>query len=227
MVGPPGRDHGVIGNERLTAWAGVVLLVLLAVELVTTVSLRSMMALHVFIGVALVGPLVIKLGSVGYRFVRYYTGSVAYVRKGPPRLSLRILAVPLVATTLVLLGSGGGLLVTGPAEPGGLIALHNVSTLIWLPLIVIHAFAYVRRIPREVAPDVRATPEVERPGARLRVGVTIGALTAGAIAAVFVLPTDVPWLGWASTVHQVPAPLIVGGIFAVVALLAIRPLRWT
>jgi len=152
---------------------------------------------------------------------------VAYVRKGPPRLSLRILAVPLVATTLVLIGSGGGLLVTGPAEPGGLIALHNVSTLIWLPLIVIHAFAYVRRIPREVAPDVRATPEVERPGARLRVGVTIGALTAGAIAAVFVLPTDVPWLGWASTVHQVPAPLIVGGIFAVVALLAIRPLRWT
>ena len=227
MVGPPVRDHGVAGNERLTAWAGVVLLVLLAVELVTTVSLRSMMALHVFIGVALVGPLVIKLGSVGYRFVRYYTGSVAYVRKGPPRLSLRILAVPLVATTLVLIGSGGGLLVTGPAQPGGLIALHNVSTLIWLPLIVIHAAAYVRRIPREVAPDVRATPEVERSGARLRVGVTIGALTAGAIAAVFVLPTDVPWLGWASTVHQVPAPLIVGGIFAVVALLAIRPLRWT
>jgi len=74
MVGPPGRDHGVIGNERLTAWAGVVLLVLLAVELVTTVSLRSMMALHVFIGVALVGPLVIKLGSVGYRFVRYLHG---------------------------------------------------------------------------------------------------------------------------------------------------------
>src|SRR4029077_18218967 len=68
MVGPPVRDHGVAGNERLTAWAGVVLLVLLAVELVTSVSLRSMMGLHVFIGVALVGPLVIKLGSVRYRF---------------------------------------------------------------------------------------------------------------------------------------------------------------
>jgi DeoR-like helix-turn-helix domain len=24
MAGPPGRDHGVVGNERLAAWAGAV-----------------------------------------------------------------------------------------------------------------------------------------------------------------------------------------------------------
>src|SRR5947208_3613748 len=68
---------GVIGNERLTALAGAVLLVLIVVELVTVANLRAGLAVHVLIGVLLAGPLAVKLGSTGYRFLRYYTGSPA------------------------------------------------------------------------------------------------------------------------------------------------------
>src|SRR5436309_10846489 len=132
---------GVIGNERLTALAGAGLLVLIVVELVTVANLRAGLAIHVLIGVLLAGPLAVKLGSTGYRFLRYYTGSPAYVRKGPPRLPLRLLAPLLVATTLVVVGSGIALVVTSPTQAGPLILAHGLSTLIWLPLIAIHVFA--------------------------------------------------------------------------------------
>jgi hypothetical protein len=62
---------GVVGNERLTALAGAVLLVLIVVELVTSVRLRMLLSAHVVAGVVLAGPLAVKLGSTGYRFVRY------------------------------------------------------------------------------------------------------------------------------------------------------------
>jgi hypothetical protein len=64
-------NRGVVGNERLTALAGVLLLALLAVELVTSIRLRTLLSAHVVVGVVLAGPLAVKLGSTGYRFVRY------------------------------------------------------------------------------------------------------------------------------------------------------------
>src|SRR6266581_7507453 len=70
---------GVIGNARLTALAGAVLFVLMVVELVTVANLRAGLPLHVLVGVLLAGPLAVKLSSTGYRFLRYYTGSPAYV----------------------------------------------------------------------------------------------------------------------------------------------------
>jgi hypothetical protein len=77
--GPPGEAapsanawSSVIGNERLTALAGAVLLVLIVVELVTVPTLHALLSAHVFVGVLLVGPLAVKTASTGYRFVRYY-----------------------------------------------------------------------------------------------------------------------------------------------------------
>src|SRR2546429_5110976 len=78
--GPTGMDgengegrSGVVGNERLTALAGAVLLVLILVELVSSASLHAGLAIHIFVGVGLSGPLVVKIGSTFYRFLRYYT----------------------------------------------------------------------------------------------------------------------------------------------------------
>jgi hypothetical protein len=184
------------------------------------------MSAHIFVGVLLAAPLVIKLASTGYRFIRYYTGSVPFARKGPPRLPLRILAVPLVAITIVLFGSGFGLLLTGPVEPGPLIALHNVSTLIWPPMIVIHALAYLRRLPPVVAADLAWRPSSRSDGRNFRVGVNGLALLSGAAAARLMLQTDAPWVVWARTVKQAPAPLIVGTVVAALAVLAVRPWRW-
>ena len=61
---------GTDGNERLTANAAVVLIVLLAVEGATLLSLRSLLPVHVFVGMLLIPPVALKLASTGYRFLR-------------------------------------------------------------------------------------------------------------------------------------------------------------
>src|SRR5258708_35556449 len=62
MDGENGEGRsGVIGNERLTALAGAVLLALIVVELVTVANLSAVLAVHVLIGVLLAGPLAVKL----------------------------------------------------------------------------------------------------------------------------------------------------------------------
>ncbi|HEY8316020.1 MAG TPA: hypothetical protein VIG35_04075, partial [Gaiellaceae bacterium] len=53
-------------NLRLTALTGAVLLVLLAVEGFTLLSLRAMLSLHIFIGILVVPVVLLKLGSTGY-----------------------------------------------------------------------------------------------------------------------------------------------------------------
>lgn len=216
----------VVGNERLTALAGLVLLVLLVIELVTSARLRSLLTAHVFVGVLLAGPLAVKLGSTGYRFLRYYTRSPAYVRRGPPHLALRLLAPLLIVVTLVVIGSGIGLVVTGPEAAGPLLPLHGYSVLIWLPLMAIHVVAHIRKTPRLVADDWDKPSAELAPGRSLRLGVNLGALLLGTLAAILLLPVSTPWVAWSQTNGEIPAPVIVGSLIAIIALLAARPLRW-
>ena len=183
--GGNGDDQSaVVGNERMTALAGAVLLVLILVELVSAVLLRTLLSVHVFVGVLLAGPLVVKLGSTGNRFLHYYTRSPAFVRRGPPRLALRVMAPLLIATTLVVIGSGIGLVVTGPRHAGPLLPLHGFSVLVWFPLIVVHVFAYIWRVPRLVADDWSNPSAEQAPGRGRRLGVNFGVLMLSAIAAI-------------------------------------------
>ena len=79
---PPG---GVAGNERLTALTGVVLLGGFAVEGVTILRIGRLLTLHFFVGMLLIGPVLLKIGSTGYRFARYYTGAPRTCVGGRPR----------------------------------------------------------------------------------------------------------------------------------------------
>jgi hypothetical protein len=210
----------------MTALAGAILLVLILVEIVTAANLRALLSVHVLVGVLLAGPLVVKMGSTGYRFLRYYTGSPAFVWRGPPRLALRVLAPLLLSTTLVLVGSGIGLLVAGPLQPGPLLFVHNLSALIWLPLIAIHVFAYIRRVPRLIADDWRKRYTEQAPGRELRLGVNLGVLLVGVIAAILLFPGAAPWITWSKTTENgPPGPLIVGIVVSALVLLAARLLR--
>ena len=81
------------GNERLTAAVGVLLLVPVAVEVATVLfGVHTFMSWHVFVGLALIPVIVLKMASTGWRFLRYYTRDRAYVAHGPPRLAMRLLA---------------------------------------------------------------------------------------------------------------------------------------
>src|ERR1700758_1926317 len=93
-------------NARLTAWAGLALFVLLAAQGVTILRIHRLGAAHVVLGFALLGPLAVKFASTGWRFLRYYGGDAEYGRAGPPLPLLRVLAPLVVASTVVVFGSG-------------------------------------------------------------------------------------------------------------------------
>lgn len=61
---------------------GAVLLIGLSIECYTILRIGRLLTLHVFLGMLLLGPVVLKAGSVLYRFVRYYTGSAPYECRG-------------------------------------------------------------------------------------------------------------------------------------------------
>jgi hypothetical protein len=110
---------GPAGNARLTAWTGLLLLVLFAAELVTLLDVRQMITWHLAIGTVLVPPALLKTASTGWRILRYYTGSRRYRDSGPPPLILRALGPLVVLTTMALLGSGLALVVAGPRTGRG------------------------------------------------------------------------------------------------------------
>ena len=218
------EQSAVVGNERITALAGAILLVLILVELVSAAILHTLMSIHVFAGVLLAGPLIVKLGSTGWRFLRYYTGSPAYVRRGPPHLALRVMAPLLIVTTLAVIGSGVGLVLIGPGSAGLLVPLHGFSVLLWLPLIAIHTFAHILRVPRLVADDWgKPSGTSNVPGRVSRFGVNLGALLAGVVAAILLFPGAAPWTVWSQANEKVPAPMVLGLPLAILALLATRP----
>lgn len=189
---------GVDGNERLTAATAVVLVVLLAAEGVTILFLRPLFSAHVFIGMLLVPPVALKLASTGWRFVGYYGGRAPYVRRGPPRLPLRLLAPLVVASTIGVFATGVALLVVGPAG-GVLVGLHKASFVVWLASTGLHVLAHLRRVPRLVLADWRGRPvpsEAVVPGGTGRRLVLAGTVIVGAILAIATVRYAQPWVHW-------------------------------
>lgn len=135
------------GNERLTAMTGAVLLTLLAAEGVTILFKRQLLTAHFFIGMLLIGPVLLKIGSTGYRFTRYYTRSAPYVRKGPPALALRVLGPVVILSSLGVIGSGVALAVTGPGAAWW-IFMHKATFAIWFCAMSVHVLWYAPRLPR-------------------------------------------------------------------------------
>jgi hypothetical protein len=183
----PSRSGGTDGNERLTATTAAVLLVLLALEGATILRIQQLISVHVFVGMLLIPPVALKLGSTGYRFARYYAGSLPYRRKGPPPLLLRVLVAPLVVlTTLVLFGTGVALIALGPDRGQGIVlGLHKASFVVWFGAMSVHVLWHARSLPRLVADRL--------PGRRLRLGVLAAALALGLVLALTTIPLADRW----------------------------------
>jgi len=94
----PDRRPGPRRYERLTAMTGAVLVVLFIAEGLTLLSMGDLLSLHVFLGMLLIGPVSLKIGSTLWRFIRYYAGWAPCVRKGPPDRLQRVLG-PFVILT--------------------------------------------------------------------------------------------------------------------------------
>jgi hypothetical protein len=187
---------GTEGNELLTAVTGGVLIVLLAVIGVTIISLSQLLWVHLFVGMLLLGPVVLKLSSTGYRFMRYYTANPRYRRKGPPPLPLRLIAPMVVLTTLVVFASGVALLFVGPSSRGTLLPIHKVSFFVWVGFMAIHVLAHLPTVGHALGIRHTASaqdgPTVAGRGGRALA--LLGALGAGVVLAVVVIPQFAPWI---------------------------------
>lgn len=187
---------GTDGNEQLTAVAGVILLVLFAVLGVTILFIGNgaMLWLHLFLGVLLVGPVALKLASTGYRFVRYYTSSPAYRRKGPPPLLMRVLGPFVILSTLGVFFTGLLLLLEGPGAGNVVRELHKLTFIAWLGAVGIHVLWHLAELPA----GVRAVRRAERrtrnlPGSVGRGALIFAAMAAGLALALVFLPDIHAW----------------------------------
>jgi len=197
------RGGGVDGNERLTAATGAVLIALLAALGLTILSIQALIWWHFLLGMLLIPPVLLKLGTTGWRFLRYYRGAPEYVRRGPPLLPLRLMAPLVVAATLAVFATGVALLVVGPAG-GLLVGLHKASFIVWFVVTAVHVLAHVRPLPRLVAADWQRRPlpgERRVPGSAWRLWLLAATLVAGAVLATATVHYADPWMHWFGVSH--------------------------
>jgi hypothetical protein len=196
---------GIDGNEQLTAMAGVILVVLFAALGVTIVRIGQLLWLHLFLGLLLMGPVLLKLASTGYRFARYYLRTAIYVAKGPPMIALRAMGPLLVALTAAVFVSGVVLLFEGPRNRATLATIHKVSFIVWLVFFGLHLLAHVPGLPRslravQLGDEGRALGSGG--GAAGRWIALIGALVGGAVLAIVLIPHFSVWTAPGALPHH-------------------------
>ena len=181
--GPEGASKGVEANARLTGSTAAVLLVLLAAEGVTVLRIGPLLKPHVFIGMLLIPPTALKIGSTGYRFVRYYTGSLAYRRKGPPPALLRLLGPLVVVLTIALMASGVALLFAGAGLRQNLLLIHKASFVLWLAAMTVHVLGHLLDTAKLAPRDFYWRTRKQVAGAGLRQWSIAASLVVGALLA--------------------------------------------
>jgi hypothetical protein len=184
---------GVAGNARLTGSFGAVIFVLLAVEGITVVSVRSLLAMHVYVGMVLVPFALVKTATTTYRFARYYIGDRRYVEKGAPAFVLRVLGPFVVVTTLALLATGIGALWAG-ASARWVTRLHKATFIVWFGVMTIHVLGHVLETPALALADWRVSTRRESGGAAQRIALLFIATAAGIALAVWSR-------GWITSFH--------------------------
>jgi len=184
------------GNERLTAAVGLLVLAPVVVELATIVlGVHTFMSLHVFVGLALIPAVLLKLASTGWRFVRYYTRSRPYLAHGPPQLAMRLLAPLFVVVTIALFGSGVAMGVLHGHALEIARRIHGPASVIWLALLGLHIVVYLRRALRSSAQD--ALPAKREPvrGTTARASAVTAAAICGLLLAAASVPAQHRWVG--------------------------------
>lgn len=185
---------GVEANARLTASTALVLLVLLAVEGVTVLQVKSLLTPHVFVGMLLVPPVLVKLSSTLWRFAKYYLGSVDYRLKGPPPLTLRVLGPFVALLTIVLFASGIVLLLVPSSWRSQLLLLHRASFFLWFACMTVHVLSHLRDTARLGTKDWTSHARLMVHGSTFRRVVLIASIAVGLVLAVVTVPRVGPWL---------------------------------
>jgi hypothetical protein len=192
---------GPAGNALLTAWVGLLLLVLFLVECFTLLSLHQMLSLHILLGAALVPLVLVKTGTTGWRIARYYVGSSDYRQGGPPPVLLRLLGPVVVVTGLAVLGTGLALIALGGSTFNTIVTfagfrinaltLHQAAFAAWVVVTGLHALA--RTFPAAQL-AAGASPRHHRsPGANWRAAALVLTIAVGVGTGLLVLHLSGDW----------------------------------
>jgi hypothetical protein len=206
---PAGRARsltggGPDGNEQLTTVTGGILIVLLAVLGLTIPDLRQFISVHLFVGFLLLGPVLLKMGSTGYRFLRYYTGHPEYRRKGPPELILRLLGPIVVISTVGVFASGVALLIAGPNQRNPWLFLHKGTFIVWLGVMALHVLGHLPAVARAFGIGTKGSEQLARAssGTAGRWIAIAGAVVAGLVLAIALIPDFSAWTAHGVFVHH-------------------------
>ena len=181
---------GPEGNEQLTAATGVVLLVLLAVLGLTIVRIGQLLWLHMFLGLLLIGPVALKMGSTGYRFVLYYARDKTYIRKGPPEMWLRVIAPIIVFTTVGVFATGVWLLIIGPFHREPMAEIHKIFFIVWVVFTALHVLGHLPGMPEQLGVGRKLGLESGQTG---RAIVLVGVIVGGLVLALVLIPDFASW----------------------------------
>jgi len=185
---------GVEANERLTGSTALVLLVLLAIEGVTVLRVHSLLTLHVFIGMLLIPPVLVKMSSTMWRFARYYIGTPEYRHKGPPPAGLRVIGPFVIVLTVVLFASGVLLLFAPTAWRGQLLQLHQASFIAWFIVMAVHVLAHLGDVMRVSTNDWARRTRGLVAGSRVRRLTITMSLVLGLVLALSTVSRVGPWM---------------------------------
>jgi hypothetical protein len=184
---------GVRQNARLTSLTGFVLLVALFAEGVTVLSVGALIVPHIVIGTLLLAPVALKVATTGYKIVRYYTRSPAYLSEGPPPPIRRLLAPIVMITTAGLLGTGILLMLEGPTSNGRISFLHKLFFIAWFAAMALHVLIHVTRSLRAVAAEYLARKPDVLAGRGARAVALVGCLLLGVGLAIWASGFTAPW----------------------------------
>jgi hypothetical protein len=195
---------GTDGNEQLTTVTGAILIVLLAVIGFTIPLLRQFISVHLFVGMLLIGPVVLKMASTAYRFMRYYTGNAAYVAKGPPELILRLLGPIVILSTVGVFATGVALLIAGPDHRNPWLLLHKGTFIIWVGAMSLHVLGHLPAVARALGIGRKGEEQLAgaAPGTAGRWIAITGGLVAGLILAIVLIPDFSAWTAHGVFVHR-------------------------
>jgi len=140
-----------------------------------------------FIGLVLLGPLAVKLGSTGYRFARYYLQTGSYRRKGPPPAMLRAVAPVVVGSTVVVFASGVILLFDGPVHRSLWLLVHKASFFVWIAFTALHVLGHLPGLGSTLRAGTRRSSETGTPGSAAR-WIALGGALAAAVPALAYIP---------------------------------------
>jgi hypothetical protein len=153
------RSSGVDANERLTAVTGLLLYVLVGAIAVTILLIKPLLSAHYLVGLLLIPPVALKLGTTGYRFARYYAQNPEYVLAGPPPIVLRLLIAPaLVVSTLAVFITGLELWIFGLRFGSPWVSLHTLSAVFFMLTLGAHLLGHLRRSGEATLEEIAIRP---------------------------------------------------------------------